>query len=150
MELDLTYLEKEDRMRLSLRGQADWLVTRSMLLKLLPAWVAKLQSIDLPSVGIPLGPRDLGQEHALSLEFDGPQSTNFKPTQASDDTLLIEIKLTVDALGAKLHLIGQDRESQLALTRKESHTLLEMLAQKARVVGWLDTVQLPQWLGAKL
>ena len=60
MELDLTYLEKEDRMRLSLRGQADWLVTRSMLLKLLPAWVAKLQSIDLPSVGIPLGPRDSG------------------------------------------------------------------------------------------
>jgi hypothetical protein len=150
MELDLTYLEKEDRMRLSLRGQADWLVTRSMLLKLLPAWVGKLQSIDLPSVGIPLGPRDLGQEHALSLEFDGPQSTNFKPAQASDDTLLMEIKLTVDALGAKLHLIGQDRESQLALTRKESHTLLEMLAQKARVVGWLDTVQLPQWLGAKL
>jgi hypothetical protein len=150
MELDLTYLEKEDRMRLSLRGQADWLVTRSMLLKLLPAWVAKLQSIDLPSVGIPLGPRDLGQEHALSLEFDGPQSTNFKRAQASDDTLLIEIKLTVDAVGAKLHLIGQNRESQLALTRKESHTLLEMLAQKARVVGWLDTVQLPQWLGAKL
>jgi hypothetical protein len=150
MELDLTYLEKEDRMRLSLRGQADWLVTRSMLLKLLPAWVGKLQSIDLPSVGIPLGARDLGQEHALSLEFDGPQSTNFKRAQASDDTLLIEIKLTVDALGAKLHLIGQDRKSQLALTRKESHTLLEMLAQKARVVGWLDTVQLPQWLGAKL
>jgi hypothetical protein len=150
MELDLTYLEKEDRMRLSLRGQADWLVTRSMLLKLLPAWVAKLQSIDLPSVGIPLGPRDLGQEHALSLEFDGPQSTNFKRAQASDDTLLIEIKLTVDAMGAKLHLIGQNRESQLALTRKESHTLLEMLAQKARLVGWLDRVQLPQWLGAKL
>jgi hypothetical protein len=150
MKLDLTYLEKEDRMRLTLRGQADWLVTRSMLLKLLPAWVGKLQSIDLPSVGLPLGPRDLGQEHALSLEFDGPQSTNFKRTQASDDTLLMEIKLTVDSLGAKLHLIGQDRESQLALTRKESHTLLEMLAQKARVVGWLDTVQLPQWLGAKL
>jgi len=136
-------------MLLSLRGQADWLVTRSMLLKLLPAWVAKLQSIDLPSVGIPLGPRDLGQEHALSLEFDGPQSTNFKRAQASDDTLLIEIKLTVDAMGAKLHLICQGRESQLALTRKESHTLLEMLAQKARVVGWLDAVQLPHWLGAK-
>ena len=150
MELDLTYLEKEDRMRLSLRGQADWLVTRSLLLKLLPAWVDKLKNIDLPSVGIPLGPRDLGQEHALSLEFDGPQSTNFQPAQASADTLLIEIKLTVDALGAKLHLIGQGRESQLALTRKESHTLLEMLAQKVRVVGWLDSVQLPQWLGAKL
>lgn len=148
MELDLTYLAPEDCLRLSLRGQADWLVTRSLLLKLLPAWVDKLQCIDLPPVGIPLGPRDLGQEHALSLEFDGPQSTNFQPAQASNDTLLIEIKLTVDALGAKLHLIGQGRESQMALTRKESHTLLEMLAQKARAVGWLDAVQLPPWLGA--
>lgn len=136
-------------MRLSLSGQADWLVTRSLLLKLLPAWIEKLQSIDLPSVGIPLGPRDLEQEHALSLEFDGPKSANFKPAQASADTLLIEIKLTVDPLGAKLQLIGQGRESQLALTRKESHTLLEMLTQKARVVGWLDSVQLPHWLGAK-
>ena len=149
MELDLTYLRQEDRLRLSLRGQADWLVTRSLLLKLLPAWVEKLQRIDLPSVGIPLGPRDLGQEHALSLEFDGPKPTNFQPDQATDDTLLIEIKLTVDALGAKLHLIGQGRESQLALTRKESHTLLEMLAQKARLVGWLDTAPLPHWLGAQ-
>ena len=148
MELDLAYLPQEDRMRLSLRGQINWLVTRSLLLKLLPAWVDKLRSIDLPSVGIPLGPRDLGQEHALSMEFDGPQTTNFKPTQATEDTLLFEIKLTVDALGANLHLIGQGKESQLALTRKESHTLLEMLAQKARVVGWLDAVQLPQWLGA--
>ena len=149
MELDLAYLPQEDRMRLSLRGQVNWLVTRSLLLKLLPAWVDKLRSIDLPSVGIPLGPRDLGQEHALSMEFDGPQTTNFKPTQATEDTLLFEIKLTVDALGANLHLIGQGKESQLALTRKESHTLLEMLAQKARVVGWLDAVQLPHWLGAK-
>ena len=149
MELDLAYLAPEDRMRLSLRGQINWLITRSLLLKLLPAWVDKLQSIDLPSVGIPLGPRDLEQEHVLSLEFDGPQSTNFKPAQASADILLIEIKLTVDPLGAKLHLIGQGRESQLALTRKESHTLLEMLAQKARFVGWLDAVQLPHWLGAK-
>ena len=149
MELDLTYLKQEDRMRLSLRGQADWLVTRSLLLKLLPVWVEKLQSIDLPSVGIPLGPRDLGQEHALSLEFDGPKSTNFQQAQTGDDTLLIEIKLTVDVLGAKLHLIGQGRESQFALTRKESHTFLEMLAQKARVVGWLKTAQLPHWLGAK-
>jgi len=149
MELDLTYFEQEDRMRLSLHGQIDWLITRSLLLKLLPAWVAKLQSIDLPSIGIPMGPRDLGQEHALSLEFDGPQSSNFKPTQASVASLLFEIKLTVDEMGAKLNLMGQGVESKLTLTRKESHTLLEMLAQKAKVVGWLDSVQLPRWLGAE-
>ena len=46
-------------------------------------------------------------------------------------------------------LVSCAGQYQLALTRKESHTLLEMLAQKARVVGWLDTAQLPHWLGAK-
>jgi hypothetical protein len=149
MDLDLTYIAQEDRMRLSVRGQLNWMVTRNLLLKLLPAWLEKLQSIDLPSVGIPMGPRDLGQEHALSLEFDGPQAANLSSTQVSADTLLFEIKLTVDALGAKLHLMGQGREGQLVLTRKESHALLEMLAQKARFVGWLDSVKLPHWLGAQ-
>ena len=74
MELDLSYLPQEDRMRLSLRGQADWLVTRSLLTKLLPVWVERLESIELPNVGIPLGQRDLSQEHALSLEFEGPRA----------------------------------------------------------------------------
>ena len=149
MDLDLTYIAQEDRMRLSVRSQLNWMVTRNLLLKLLPAWLEKLQGIDLPSVGIPMGPRDLGEEHALSLEFDGPQAANLSSTQVSADTLLFEIKLTVDALGAKLHLMGQGREGQLVLTRKESHALLEMLAQKARFVGWLDSVKLPHWLGAQ-
>lgn len=148
MELDLSYLPQEDRMRLSLRGQADWLVTRSLLLKLLPVWVERLASIELPSVGIPLGPRDLSQEHALSLEFDGPKATNPPPTQTYADALLIELKLTIDPLGATLHLIGQDRETTFTLTRKESHTLLEMLAKHARLAGWLDSACLPEWLGA--
>ena len=147
MELDLSYLAQEDRMRLSLRGQADWLVTRSLLLRLLPVWVEKLESIALPAVGIPLGPRNLKQEHALSLEFDGPQTTSLAPTQPYTDVLLIEINLTIDELGASLHLRGQGRETTFALTRRESHTFLEMLAKKARTVGWLDTVQLPDWLG---
>lgn len=149
MELDLTYLVREERMHLSLRGQANWLVTHSLFLKLLPAWVDKLQSIDLPSLGIALGPRDLGKEHALSLEFHSPQRTNLNPNLVTADKLLFEIKLTVDELGAKLNLMGQGQQSQLSLTRKETHTLLKMLAQKARAVGWLDSVQLPPWLGAK-
>jgi|GEM_PF-744082 len=147
MELDLSYLPQEDRMRLSLRGQADWLVTRSLLLRLLPVWVEKLETIDLPSVGIPMGPRDLSQEHALSLEFDGPHTSTPPPTQTYRDVLLIEVKLTIDSLGATLHLLGQGRETSFALTRKESHTFLEMLAKKARLAGWLDSVQLPEWLG---
>jgi hypothetical protein len=152
MELDWTYLEKEDRMRLSLCGQADWLVTRCMLLKLLPAWV-----------GISLGVRAPCEQHARAPRVkNGLISCSWLhllkvwsllkirgDSQASGDTLLIEIKLTVDALGAKLHPIGQDRESRLVLTRKESHTLLEMLTQKVWMVGWLNTVQLPHCLGAK-
>lgn len=147
MELDLTYLPQEDRMRLSIRGQADWLLTRNLLVKLIPAWIDKLLSVDLPDIGIPLGSRDLSQEHALSLEFDGPKNTSFKPAKASIDTLLFEIKLTVDAFGSKLQLLGDVRTSQFDLTRKESHSLLEMLTQKARIVGWLDATYLPDWLG---
>jgi len=147
MELDLSYLPQEDRMRLSLRGQADWLVTRSLLTKLLPVWVERLESIELPNVGIPLGQRDLSQEHALSLEFDGPKTTRLPPTQSYSDVLLLEVKLTIDPLGATLHFLGHGRETTFSLTRKESHTFLEMMTKKARLAGWLDSVQLPAWLG---
>lgn len=111
MNLYLTHLPADDRMHLSFRSQVDRLIKRGLLLKLLPAWVSRLQSIDVPSVGIPLRPRDLGQEQVLSLEFDCPQTTNYKPTQASMDLLLFETKLTADALRAKLYLRGEGRES---------------------------------------
>ena len=39
MKLDLIFLAAEDRMRLSLRGQGSWLITRSLLLKLVAAWL---------------------------------------------------------------------------------------------------------------
>ena len=68
MTLDLNYIATEDRMCHSIRGQGGWLITRSLLLKLVAAWLEKLQSIDLPPVGFSLGDRDIGQEHALSLE----------------------------------------------------------------------------------
>ena len=65
MKLDLIFLAAEDRMCLSLRGQGSWLITRSLLLKLVAAWLEKLQNIELPPVGFSLGNRDIGQEHAL-------------------------------------------------------------------------------------
>lgn len=149
MKLDLTYLPDEDRMQLSVQSHTNWLMTRSLILKLVTAWMNKIQSIDLPNIGIPLGQRDIGLEHALSLEFDGPQKMQTRAFKADETILLEEITLSIDALGTKIVLRGQERESTINLTRKESHIFLEMLAQKVRQVTWLDTVNWPDWLGSK-
>ena len=42
---------------------------------------------------------------------------------------------------------GQGLEIEMSFTRKESHLVLEMLAQKAREAKWLEAVELPDWLG---
>jgi len=148
MELDLVYLPHEDRMRLSVRGKVDWLITRNLLLKLVDAWVKKLESVELPQVGVPLGDRDVGQEHALSLEFDAPVTTEHKPVTAAQAKLLQEVTLTVDTVSTQLVLKGQELQTTLKLTRKESHMVLELLAGKARAVRWVNAVVWPQWLGA--
>ena len=147
MQLDLTYLPAQDRLRLSLRGKAHWLLTRSLTIRLVNAWVGKLQEIDLPKVGFALGERDVGQEHALSLEFDGPQNLATPPEPAAEGKLVEEINLTVDALGSKIVLRGHGQEVAMSLTRKESHLLLEMIGKRARDALWLEPVQWPQWLG---
>jgi hypothetical protein len=149
MKIDLTYLATEDRMCLSFRGQGGWLITRSLLLKLVAAWVEKLENINLPAVGFSLGERDIGQEHALSLEFDAPTTSQQRPEPEAQARLLQEVTLSVDAIGAKLVLRGDGVETNLTLTRKESHLVLEMLASKARAVKWLDEVSWPYWLGSK-
>lgn len=55
MQLDLLYLPHEDHMRLSLRGKVDWLIMRSLLLRLVAVWIEQLHKIDLPNAGIALG-----------------------------------------------------------------------------------------------
>ena len=149
MKIDLSYLPEEDRLCISLQEQVGWLITRSLLIKLVNAWVNKLQQVDLPDVGFSLGDRDIGQEHALSLEFDGPTTTQKKPDVQVKSRLLKEVTLTVDSIGAKLVLRGEGVETNLTLTRKESHLVLEMLASKARAVNWLSEVTWPSWLGSK-
>jgi hypothetical protein len=141
MKIDLSYLPEEDRLCLSLQGQGGWLITRSLL-------IDKLQKVDLPVVGFSLGNRDIGQEHALSLEFDGPTTTQNNPDKQVTSRLLQEVTLTVDPVGAKLVLRGDGVEANLTLTRKESHLVLEMLANKAKAVNWLGEVVLPNWLGS--
>ena len=148
MKIDLSYLPEEDRLCISLQEQVGWLITRSLLIKLVNAWIDKLQKVELPDVGFSLGNRDIGQEHALSLEFDGPSTTQKKTDAQVQSRLLQEVTLTVDSVGAKLVFRGEGVETRLTLTRKESHLVLEMLASKARAVNWLDEVQWPSWLGA--
>ena len=147
MKIDLSYLPEEDRLCLNLQGQVGWLITRSLLIKLVNAWIDKLQKVELPDVGFSLGDRDIGQEQALSLEFDGPTTTQKKSETQVKSRLLQEVTLTVDSVGVKLVLRGESVETNLTLTRKESHLVLEMLANKARAVSWLAEVQWPSWLG---
>ena len=135
-------------MCLSLRGQGGWLITRSLLLKLVAAWIEKLQSIDLPQVGFSLGDRDISQEHALSLEFDAPTKSEQEPPLEMKINLLQEVTLSVASIGVLLVMRGGGLETRLSLTRKESHLLLEMLASKARAAKWLDEVQWPSWLAS--
>jgi len=148
MKIDLSYLPADDRLCLSLRDQGSWLITRSLLLKLVAAWLEKLQSVDLPPVGFSLGSRNIVQEHALSLEFDAPTTSQQKPEPNAKAKLLQEVTLSVDAMGARLVMSGDGEETRLTLTRKESHLVLEMLASKARAIKWLDEVQWPSWLGS--
>jgi hypothetical protein len=147
MHLDLTYLPLEDRMHLSVRGKAEWLMTRSLLVRLVVILVQKFQDIDLPNVGFPLGQRDISKEHALSLEFDAPKLTSINIKPAAQIMLLQEVTLSVDELGVMLAMRGQGLSTEISLTRKESHLVLEMLAQKAREAKWLQAIELPDWLG---
>ncbi len=62
--------------------------------------------------------------------------------------LVHEITLTVEPTGVKLVMRGEGAETNLTLTRKESHLVLEMLAKKAREAQWLSEVVWPSWLGA--
>ncbi len=148
MKIDLSYLPTEDRMLLSLGENSCWLITRVLLIKLVNAWLEKLEKVELPDVGFSLGGRDIGQEHALSLEFDGPTTTQKMPAIQVKSRLLQEVTLTVDSLGVRLSLRGGGAETNLTLTRKESHLVLEMLARKAKVAGWLNAVVWPSWLGS--
>jgi len=158
MNLDLVYLPEQDRMRFSVREQADWLITRSLLLQLLGAWLQKLGAIDLPAVNVPLGQRDIALEHALSMEFDGPHQAAQTSPVAPSSQLLHEVSITVDAAGTQLVLKGEVQVegkgkaervvTSLQLTRMQSHMVLEMLAKKSRAAQWLAAYTLPEWLGA--
>jgi hypothetical protein len=121
MKLDLNYISTEDRMSLSAKGQGGWLIIRSLLLKLVAIWIEKLQRIDLPPVGFFLVDIAIGQEHALSLEFDAPTTCHLKQEPEAQTRQVKEVTLSEDAVGAKLIIRGGGTKTNLTLTRKESH-----------------------------
>jgi hypothetical protein len=146
MQLDLTYDRSEDRMLLSFRGKFDWYLTRSLLNRLVIVWIDKLERTNLPDIGLPLGQRDIATEHALSIEYDAPYQVKQASVKDSTALLIEEVTITVDALGTRLIIKGGKHKMTLKLTRKESHMVLELLAQKASSARWLDAVQWPGWL----
>ena len=151
LQMDLTYLPVEDRLLLSLRKnseQAHWWLTRRLSTALVAALADKLEKVGLPSLPFQrkVPERDLSQEHALSLEFDGPQTKKAANAPAENVLLMHEVTLTVTELECTLILKSQTKHSQMSLTRKETHALLEMLASKARHAGWLEHTHWPVWL----
>lgn len=158
LSIDVTYVPRQDRLRLTVRTQAEawhWWLTRKMALRWIEGWVGKLESVPLPEVSVPnmprldLAERDLAQEHALSLEFDSPRPNPQAPKTDDDAPMLLDqLTLTVAALGCKVELVAGDQSMALNFTRKDAHCFLEALSLKARHAGWLKVPALPQWLGA--
>lgn len=154
MQIDVTYELEQDRVRLCLRNEqqrSDWWLTRRMVLRLLEGWLGKLEQVPLPAVEAAWMPkltaRSLDQEHALSLEFNALYRDPQAP-KAQDGGLLVKtIHLSVNPTESRLELVAGDNKAALNLTRKESHTLVEALAQHARKAEWLQGFQLPAWVG---
>ena len=155
MQIDLIYIDSEDRMLLTVNAEKyklNWWLTRKLMLRLIKVWVEKLEEVALPSVPsfLPELPRNLQQEHSLALEFDGPQpKTDITPQINAKVGLLIEeINLKVSSLQTYVSLRGGGEETTLKLSRRETHALLEMLFVKSKHVGWLKTVIFPYWLNS--
>lgn len=153
MQIDLTYLDTEDRMLLKIvaaKVDVSWLLTRKLLLRLLKVWTAKLEEVALPSMGdfLPNAPRNLEQEHSLALEFDGPQPKNESAPalNINDAHLLLEINLKLNSIQTQLTLRGVSQETSLNFSRRETHAFIEMLYMKSKQAGWLVAATFPDWL----
>lgn len=155
MEIDVTYQGVEDRICLSLRGKegsTHWWFTRRMALGLLKGWLDKLDEVPIPTWEhapwqTSARQRDLAQEHALSLEFDGPALNKRADLPDKDRRLVETVTITVSPTATKLNLVAGGENCHLELTRKESHAMVEALALHVRRAAWLQAIALPEWLG---
>ena len=153
LHLDLAYLAEEDRVLLTLYKEnirLDWWLTRRMAVALVSAWIEKLELIGFPQIEIAQfqnPERNLPQEHELSLEFDGPKSKKLNSKSTQNTELIKEVTISVSQVECALLIKAENRSTQLNLTRKESHALLEMISSKARHAGWIEIPNWPNWLG---
>ena len=151
MDIDLTFNNRNDRLLIRLHDNStdlSWWLTRRITLRLIKAWADKLELIGLPKIdALPCGPpRDIGLEHKLSLEFDGPKAKegSFKTGQVVH--LVEEIDITVSSIGCQLQFKSKNKEMRFNLTRMQSHAILEMLSKVVNRAQWLEYVELPKWL----
>lgn len=154
MKIDVSYNPEQDRVRLCLRNEqqrSDWWLTRRITIKLLEAWLGKLERVPLPAVDAEWMPKNaqrlLDQEHALSLEFDAISVDPNAPPAIDSGLLVATINLTVSPTESRLELVSGTSNAAISLTRKESHAFVEALAQRARRADWLKACHLPNWLG---
>lgn len=153
MQINLTYLDTEDRMLLKIVAanvDVSWLITKKLLLRLLKVWTSKLEEVSLPSMCdyLPSVPRNLEQEHNLALEFDGPHPKNESAStlNLSGAHLLLEINFKLSSIQTQLALRGGYQETILSLSRRETHAFIEMLFVKSKHASWLVAASFPEWL----
>ncbi len=151
MDIDLTFVDIEDRMHLTFTSELrtnSWWLSRRLLLRLLNVWTEKLEQIALPDISGIFDPahRNMADEHNLALEFDGPQP-KISPTRSGlQGELITTIDLTVSSIQTRLTLRGANKKMTLSLSRRETHAFIEMLFLKSKNAGWLKTVKYPIWL----
>ena len=151
MDIDLTFIDIEDRMQLTITSELkanSWWLSRRLLLRLLNVWTEKLEQIALPDIpGIfDAAHRNMADEHNLALEFDGPKPKSNPTRSDRQGELLTAIDLTVSSIQTRLTLRGANKEMTLSLSRRETHAFIEMLFLKSKSAGWLKTVKYPTWL----
>lgn len=151
MDIDLTFDNRNDRLLIRLHDNStdlSWWLTRRVTLRLIKAWADKLEQIGLPKIdALPhLPPRDIGLEHNLSLEFDGPKSKKAPFVIGHVVHLVEEIDITVSSIGCQLHLKSKTKDTRFSLTRMQSHAILEMLSNVVKRAKWLEQIDWPKWL----
>lgn len=153
-QISLTYLPDEDRLHLRIAAgeqHSHWWLTRRITLRLLTAWLGKLNEVAPPTLSLPWmrqsAERNLHEEHELSLEFDALRHEPKLAQMGDSAGLVSSIQLNVTPTDTSLSLMASGSQTSVALTRKESHALVEALGLQARKAEWLQGLALPDWIG---
>lgn len=151
MNIDLTFVEVEDRMHLTVSSKLkvdSWWLSRRLLLRLLSVWTDKLEQVALPDIPgiLDTTHRNIADEHNLALEFDGPKFKCNQTNVSLQGELLTAVDLTVNSIQSQITLRGENKKMTFSLSRRETHAFIEMLFLKSKSAGWLKIVNYPIWL----